>query len=204
MKFSRFIGAYLLFSAITSGAYYALNYSSGASELLWYCNVALLVLSAAFFINSSVLATAVLICAIPAQFFWIVGNLFYLAGGEPFGRFRWLLNEMSGLGIFFELNYHFAVFPASIYAVWKYGYHRHGFRAAVLIFISLLILSRLLTKPEHNINCMFYPCDVTYTEAVVERFGLRYTAWRCGYFAFFTCLIHLVLLKILPDRFKTS
>ena len=198
-KLYHFLGVYSLLSAIVSGSYYALSYTTGARELLWYCNIGLIIVAFALFFKSSLWVSAVFITALPAQFFWIYGDFLMFFGQETLGRFSWM-TQTSPLGMLFDFNYHFAVIPLSAYGVWKFGYHRQALWLAVAGSIVVPGLTRLLTEPIYNINCVYYPCDMEFQEAQMAGYGVTYFFTRCGFFILFSGIIHLICFKAFPKK----
>lgn len=172
------LGVYALLSALVSAVYYGVNYSSGFSELLWYCDLALIFLGIGLFRGDTKLLSLVLVTAVPFQFFWIWGDILYFLGVETLGRYRWLSEDFAGLGMWFDLNYHFSIIPIAFYGVRRYGYDRRAWKWACLFLLALFVTSRYLTRPGDNVNCAFFPCDEAYTEAAVVRHGLTYAVKR--------------------------
>ena len=197
-KLDRALGVYLALSAVVNAGYYSMVYGAGASDLLWFCNVAMILAAVGFFTKNSRLLSAVLAAAISAQFFWIFADLAYLAGKGPAGRLHWLGGRNSFFSFLFDLNYHFSVIPLAALGVWKRGYHRRAYVTVVSIFLPLLVVTWYITQAKDNINCVFYPCDVGFTDDHAEIYGLKYFIVRCVSFAVCIGVIDLALRKIFP------
>lgn len=201
MKLShRWAGTAIFLLAIISGTFYSLRFNAGPKELLWFCNIALIVLSIAAFFKVRILFGAVLIAAIPAQFFWIWGNGLLLFGARTFGRYNWISGHPFGWGHVFEMSYHFTIIPLALFGTWRYGYHRRSAWAALAIFLPMLLASLWLAQPIDNINCMYFSCDEPYSEIVLNRYGGFYPLYRILSFIAASCLADRVCRRIFPEK----
>lgn len=130
-------------------------------EILWYCDLASIVLGAGILIRSPRLVAAVMLTAVGAQFGW---NLEYLLSlfGHGWGRTQWMLEEDSLDVIVYSILLHSTLTPAAIYAVWRMGFPARSIWYAIAGGSILLTATFFLTPVSHNINCVFYDCDLVY------------------------------------------
>ena len=192
--------AFLFSLGLAAGTYYAVIFPAGIKEFLWYCNIALFVSAVGFWRQDSRLISAVLLTAVPSQFFWIIANIMNASGGPAMGRSQWLPQQIGYPGFIIEVLYHFTLIPVCAFGVWKYGYDRRAARWATLIFLPMLVLTRLAAKPwENNINCMFFPCDMKYSQELAEAFGTPYALRRIAGFMVICGVLHLIAIRLLPD-----
>jgi len=122
-----------------------------------------------------------------------------MIGLESLRRSEWLTMETHPLVFVLNVNYHFTVIPILAYGIWKYGYDRRALLGAIVFSIAITVGTRLFTPVTFNINCMFYSCDVIYRDLGTKDQGWLYTIWRCGYFIFFSGIIHLIILWLKPN-----
>ena len=195
------ISLFLLLTFVTGGLYYLVIVPTyGIVGIWWYCNLALLLGALAFVIKSRLLLSTLLIVTIPTQFFWIVADVMRVLGLGILHRSAWLTIETNPLVFILNFNYHFAIIPICIYGIWKYGYDRRAFLGAVVFLMMIMFGTRLLTTVSYNVNCVYYPCDIPFNEPGAKDQGWLYTIWRCGYFIFFSGILHLVCFKVLPKK----
>ncbi len=158
--------AFLLFSIflavqIANIFFYGVNLGG----LLWYCEVALVFLAIAYWRQSALIASTILVTAIPAQFLWIMDFFLNSFFGFSFGRTEWMFDPTAPLIIpALSTVVHFVVIPGSTYAVWLFGFSKSSLRVALLATPILLIATFLLTDPVLNRNCVFFPCDLHMTK----------------------------------------
>ncbi len=128
---------------------------------LWYCHIMATLLSVAFLLRSSLLASIVLVSAMPSQFMWIVDFIMLLLGLDG-QRTAWILN--TNLNAWWtphlSLLLHVIIIPLAIIAVWRFGFNNKSLKYSIALATVVLAASYLFTDPYVNINCVFYPCDL--------------------------------------------
>ena len=140
-------------------------WNDGWTEILWYCSLASLVLSAGILLKNSYLNSIVLTTAIPAQFFWILDFVLKLVGMDGFGRTGWLF-EWPFITIFLSIVLHVVLIPLAIYSVWVYGFKKKSLLFTFIFIIVCMVLPFLFSAYDDNVNCVFYSCDLNFDEAI--------------------------------------
>jgi len=132
-------------------------------SLLWFCHILAYILAAGSLLRSSLLSSIALISAIPTQFMWIVDFIQMLLFNSG-SRTAWMFaNDLNAWWIpHLSLLLHIIIIPISIYAVFKFGFHKRSIFYALAISTIVLFLTFIFTEPYININCVFYPCDLNW------------------------------------------
>ncbi len=133
------------------------------TEILWYCNVAALLLAFGIIFKKSAFISVVLVTAIPAQSFWIIDFFIKLLGFDGFGRTAQLF-ELPFTIAFISSVLHLLLIPIAIYATLVYGFKKKSFLLGIILILFLILVPFFFTSFGDNINCVFYPCDLTYMD----------------------------------------
>lgn len=123
---------------------------AGWPSLLWVCGLGLEVLFLAVLFESPLLATAVLIGAVPAQFVWGSDLLAgFLLGSTPFNFTDWMFNPSVAADTKIRTLYHVWAPLLTLWLVSRTGFHK---RAKTLVLVAsvpvLLISAWVRSRPE--------------------------------------------------------
>ena len=131
---------------------------AGPGNFLWLCDVANFVLLAAFWLESPLLVSSQAVGVLLVQTLWGVDFLGRLAlGRHPIGGTEYMFDPSNPLlGRAFSL-FHLAVPPLLLWAVWRLGYDRRGWRLETALVWLILPATWWLTDPEKNVNWVWRP-----------------------------------------------
>ncbi len=127
------------------------------ATVLWYCDVAMMLVALGFFLRSARLMTVVLATAVPAQFLWIIDFVLTLGGGG-FGRTEAIGTWGPGM-LLSSLHLHVVLIPLAAYGVYRYGLVARALPGIWIAIVTLLGLTAILAPPQYNINCVAFDCD---------------------------------------------
>ncbi len=146
--------------------YYISN--GNLSVVFWYCDIAAIILIYAIYTKNNFLATSVLVTAIPAQFYWIVDFILEIFGYGA-GRTALLFENVNGIRIILPVLLHTLLIPTAFFTVKLYGFNKRSIIFSIGFFsITLLVATYMIFSPSVNINCVFYPCDLSYYKNFIE------------------------------------
>lgn len=153
----------LVFLIISNTVIHLYYWDRDWTEIFWYCNIAALVLAFGILLKKSAMVSVVLVTAIPAQFFWIADFFIKLFGFEGLGRTTQLF-ELPFSIAFISSVLHLLLIPIAIYATILYGFKKKSFLFGIILILFLIFVPYFFTSFGDNINCVFYPCDLTYMD----------------------------------------
>lgn len=131
---------------------------AGPGNFLWLCDVANFVLLAAFWLESPLLASSQAVGVLLVQTLWGVDFLGRLAlGSHPIGGTEYMFDPSKPLWVRCFSLFHLAVPPLLLWAVWRLGYDRRGWRLETVLVWALLPATWWLTDPEKNVNWVWRP-----------------------------------------------
>ena len=112
------------FSLVCSWPYHLIKYES-VSQLLWFCNIVLILLAFGLYFESSIVLTAVLLGALAAQLPWMLNFLIKLFFGHYlFGVSSYMFGYgFHSIRFYAELD-HLLILPLSMYGVYKLHFHK--------------------------------------------------------------------------------
>ncbi len=129
------------------------------NSVLWYCDIATLVLAVALLLKNSLLASTVFLTAIPAQALWI-WDFFLTIFSKSAGRNSWILTgNITDLMVYSSLFMHFLLIPVSLWAIFRFGFRKVSVFLAIVAVFILFVLTVFFTSPHFNVNCAFNLCD---------------------------------------------
>lgn len=184
-----------------------LYWNDGWTEILWYCDLAVIILSIGILFKKKYLISGVLITAIPAQFFWILDFVLKVIGFEGFGRTTWLF-AWPFLTVLPSIIVHAILIPLSFYAVRIYGFDKKGFYVAMGILVFTMFMPFFFSAQDDNINCVFYSCDVnfehsaTYTYLGIPAYSVGYLLFIAFRWVIWTIITYFSLLALFRSLFK--
>ena len=196
-KFLNFLGVILVCIVFLNLYLHYLNGDSVFSEFLWYCNIASLFLCIGLIKKNPIIITSVFLTAVGAQFLWIVDFLRMIITGSSFGRTDWIL-QSDPLVFWVSVSLHALLIPISFIGILKTGFSKRGFLLAGMLFILILLpLTFYTTSFSTNINCVFYPCDLSFKTNVAEiTFSSTYTSSKYLLYTLFFWTFNLIVIYL--------
>ncbi len=152
---------YTLWAVVWFAVYYRLY---GPGHFLWICDFANLVLCVALWLESPVLIASQAVGVLLIQLLWNLDVAVRLvAGFHPIGGTEYMFNAGTSLGLRSLSLFHTFVPLILLWAIWRLGYDRRGWKLQTLIVWFLIPASYLWTAPEANINWLVRPFGVPQT-----------------------------------------
>jgi hypothetical protein len=153
--------AYTVWLAVWVAAYWQ-HY--GLQNFLWICDVANLILGVAIWFESPLLFSSQAVGVLVIQALWIVdvcGRL--LQGIHIVGGTEYMFDPEKSIGIRGLSLFHVFVPILILWAIWRLGYDRRGWKLQTAILWLLLPVTYLVTDPALNINWLWKPFGLTQT-----------------------------------------
>lgn len=176
-KILNVIAVLLILFIIYNVTVSAIYWSDGWTELLWYCDFAAILLSLGILLRKNYFISAVLITAIPAQFFWILDFILKVLGFTGFGRTSWLFSYPF-LSVLPSIIVHMILIPLAVYATIVYGFNKKGVFIGFIMMAFAMIMPFYFSAQDDNINCVFYSCDVDFKySATYSYLGMAAYSW---------------------------
>lgn len=172
--------------------------------IFWFCNFAALLLSIGILFRIKSLIGAVFLASFPAQFIWFLDFILYFIFGLGFGRTNDLFND-SLFEFILSVTFHIIIIPISAYAVWVLGLSKNSFKVGVILFILILLpLTYIFTPLTNNINCVFYPCDLSYSEfnnlSFFEGNTFLYFLFTLFFWSFISIIIYISYIYFFKNK----
>lgn len=137
--------------------------STGPANFLWLCDVANFVVLAALWLESPLLFSSQASAMLLLQSFWMADFFTRLvAGFHPIGGTEYMFNAAKPLLLRSLSLFHVVVPLLLVWALWRLGYDRRGWRLQTLITWVVLPLS-FLADPARNLNWLREPFGVPQT-----------------------------------------
>jgi hypothetical protein len=134
---------------------------NGPANFLWLCDVANFVLLAAIWLESSLLFSSQAVSVLLIQIAWIVDVATRLvAGFHPIGGTEYMFESWRPLFSRLLSLFHVFIPILLIYALWRLGHDRRGWRLQTLICWLALPLSFWLGEPSENLNWLWAPFGI--------------------------------------------
>ncbi len=135
---------------------YFLEY--GPQNYLWLCNMANFLILIALWRENALLMSAQLLSVLIVGTVWTLDVMTaFLITGAPVLGTAYMFDADIPLGIRMLSLYHSLLPAIAIYAVLRLGYDRRGLWFQVALTAVAILLSRLLTGVEANINWVYGP-----------------------------------------------
>lgn len=124
----------------------------GPTNFLWFCDVALLLMVPALWLENPLLASMMCIGVLPLEIMWMIA---FLSGGAFFHMADYMFDPklplyLRGLSLF-----HFPMPAIIIFVLIRFGYDKRALLAQALLTSTIIIATYALSKPEDNINWVF-------------------------------------------------
>ncbi len=132
---------------------------SNVNQIFWYCYFSLFFLGLGLISRDSYLiGSQINIIAFPILF-WDIDFFYNLfTSNSLFGITDYFFVGGQWLGKIVSLQHLFTL-PLALYAFYKIGCNRKDmWKASIFTILSILILSKILTPSENNINCVYKSC----------------------------------------------
>ncbi len=178
-KILRFLAFALLGVVFLNFLLHVFFWKDGWKEIIWFCNISAIVLSMSILFKKNYLTTIVLTTIIPAQFLWILDFIITFLGLGSLGRTLWLF-QYPLFVVLPSIILHLFLIPISIYTSYILGFKKKNFFKGLFFFLILLLVSFYISPMEDNINCVFYPCDMSYEDMVYSQ-GLDFVPGSVDY-----------------------
>lgn len=142
--------SYTLFVAILIPIYFK---KYGPGNFLWFSDIALIGTVAVLWLESSLLASTLLIGILIPELIWIIGYISGLLTGKPLlGLADYMFDPSKPVYLRALSLFHLFLPPLLLWLVFRLGYHEDALMMQCLLAWSVLPLTYLLTKPEENVN----------------------------------------------------
>lgn len=137
---------------------------NGPANFLWLCDVANIVVLAAVWLESPLLFSSQAVSVLLIQLTWIVDvTTRLLAGFHPIGGTEYMFESARPLlGRLLSL-FHVFIPVLLLWALWRLGHDRRGWRLQTLICWLVLPLSFWIGEPEANLNWLWAPFGIEQT-----------------------------------------
>lgn len=134
---------------------------NGPANFLWLCDVANFVLLAAIWLESPLLFSSQAVSVLLIQIAWMVDiGTRVIAGFHPIGGTEYMFEATRPLfGRLLSL-FHVFIPLLLLYAVWRLGHDRRGWRLQTLICWLVLPISFWVGKPQENLNWLWSPFGI--------------------------------------------
>ncbi len=153
--------AYTVWAVAWVGVYWV---NLGPLNFLWLCDVANLVVLAALWMESSLLVSSQAVSVLLVQAAWLVDVVCrLLLGFHPIGGTEYMFDPGKSLAVRCFSLFHVFIPVLLIWALYRLGYDRRGWKLQTVIAWAVLPLSFLLGPPEENLNLLWTPFGIQQT-----------------------------------------
>ena len=129
----------------------------GPANLLWFSDIALIVLAPALWLPSRFLASTMAVGVLLLELAWIAD---FLTGGNILQIAAYMYSEDTDTHIrIISGIFHLALPPVIIFMLIRFGYDRRAFLAQVVLALVVLPVTYLVSDPADNINWVFGPAE---------------------------------------------
>ena len=137
---------------------------NGPANFLWLCDVANFILLAAIWLESTLLFSSQAVSVLLIQIAWMVNiGTRLVAGFHPIGGTEYMFEAARPLfGRLLSL-FHVFIPVLLLYAIWRLGHDRRGWRLQTLICWLILPLSFWIGEPQENLNWLWAPFGIEQT-----------------------------------------
>ncbi|MFC5272273.1 membrane-associated protein [Adhaeribacter terreus] len=144
---------YTLFVAVLVPVYWK---KWGVANFLWFSDVALFVMLAAVWLESSLLASMMGVAVLIPEIVWNVSYFVRLLTGiRILSLTDYMFDSSKSLFLRALSLFHVILPPLIIWMIWKTGFHENAFWYQVLFGWTVLLITYLFTDPAENINMVF-------------------------------------------------
>ncbi len=130
----------------------------GPGNFLWLCDAANFVVAAAIWLESPLLFSSQAVAVLLIQTLWTIDVVARLvAGVHPIGGTDYMFDPSIPLPMRLLSLFHVWIPALLLWAVWRLGYDRRGWRLQIAFTWLLLPATYLLIDPERNLNWVWGP-----------------------------------------------
>ncbi|MDB2415218.1 hypothetical protein N9W34_05550 [Rickettsiales bacterium] len=126
----------------------------GPTNFLWFCDIGMLVMLAALWLESRLLTSMMALGVLPLEIFWFIG---FFTGGWFLSIADYMFDSTLPLYLRALSLYHFPMPAVTIFMLMKFKYDTRALRLQILLVTILLPVTRWITPEEENINWVFQP-----------------------------------------------
>ncbi|MBK0402753.1 membrane-associated protein [Adhaeribacter sp. BT258] len=162
--------AYTVFVAVLVPVYWK---KWGLANFLWFSDVALFVMLAAVWLESSLLASMMGVAVLIPEIAWNVSYFVQLLTGKRlFSLTDYMFDSTKSRFLRALSLFHVVLPPLILWMIWKTGFHESAFWYQVLFGWAVLLFTFLFTSPAENINMVFGPGAKPQTRLSPKRYLL--------------------------------
>ena len=135
----------------------------GPANYLWFCDIANFIVAFALWAESPVWLSSQAVGGLFIQTYWAIdffGRL--LAGAHPLGGTEYMFDAGQPLWLRSFSLFHLFVPALLLWAIYRLGYDRRGWKLQTLLAWIILPLS-MLPDPERNLNWVWEPFGIEQT-----------------------------------------
>ncbi|MFC1536415.1 membrane-associated protein [Pseudomonadota bacterium] len=145
--------AYSAYVAITLPVYYR---KYGPANFLWFSDIALITTVAALWMESSTLASMMIIAILIPEFIWNIGFFSGLITGKPiWGLANYMFDKEKPLYLRSLSLFHIFLPPMLLWMIYRIGYDENALLLQSAVALVVLPICHLFTSREDNINWVF-------------------------------------------------
>lgn len=134
---------------------------NGPANFLWLCDVANIVVVAALWLESPLLFSSQTVSVLLIQLLWMVDvGTRVLAGFHPIGGTEYMFETWRPLAGRLLSLFHVFMPLLLLFAIWRLGYDRRGWRLQTLICWLVLPVSFVVGEPSRNLNWLWAPFGI--------------------------------------------
>jgi hypothetical protein len=148
---------YTLLAAVILPVY---AYKYGATNFLWFSDLAFFAMVYALWCNDRLLASILLISVVPLELLWLVS---FLSGGAFLGMANYMFDPHLSLWLRGLSLFHFPMPAVIIYMIIRFGYDVAAVYPAIIFSLIVILLTHALTLPLNNINIIYPPIGIAGT-----------------------------------------
>ena len=134
---------------------------NGPANFLWLCDVANILLLMAIWMESALLVSSQAVSVLLIQLAWVIDvGTRLVAGFHPIGGTEYMFESWRPLLSRMLSLFHVFVPILLLYAIWRLGYDRRGWRLQTVICWLVLPLSFWAGEPSENLNFLWAPFGI--------------------------------------------
>jgi hypothetical protein len=126
----------------------------GPSNLLWFSDIALIVMMFALWMENRLLASMTAIAVLLMEFVWMLG---FFSGGNLLTIAGYMFDETIPLWLRGLSLFHFPMPAAVIYMLLKYGYDPRALKYQTMVAAIVLPVTKIAVPEGKNINWVVRP-----------------------------------------------
>jgi len=145
--------AYTVFVAVVAVTYW---HAYGPRHLLWLCDVAMLMMVAAIWLESRALASMIAVGFLPTELLWAVDLVIQpIVPGNGMGIADYMYS--TGLPLLLRVlsGFHVVLLGMMLLTLARWGYDRRALMRQLPVSWVLFVVTWLTTRPERNINWVY-------------------------------------------------